>query len=493
MAKEKATASLTQVFDLTISKENIDAMCDKLIAKKAVNFKMAGFRPGKVPHHLVKERFGHEVYHDAVEKLIQDECQKTIVKEKLKLADRPRYDVKSFDHGADVSFQLIVDKMPEINIDGYDQIAIEKLEYTVSDDELNEALERLRSSIVKFNDAGSKDKVENGDRITVDVVVKPASKKAKAQNFNDLVFIVSDEMHPMNLEMVNQLKENKVGETFSYTSEVYASSESAVLEVTFKKHEKPLKDAITDADIVEQTKQENIEKVKELLTAQLKSVGDREVFLFHKRTLFDKLFEQFVFDAPARLVESEFSLIWTRLLEEAQKQNDEELLKDLADEVKLEELKVEYKEIAERRVKLGIIVGALAEKESIQLSQETIAQIVMGEARKYPGQEKKVIHHFQHNPEQLKSLAAPYIEDATVNFVLAQFKGEPRKITLADKKSLFTGILPGYDDETESAEPVKKDKGASKAKKETASSKQEGEETVATEKKKKTTKAKKED
>ncbi|MBA4248974.1 MAG: trigger factor [Candidatus Puniceispirillum sp.] len=490
MAQEmKTSSSLTQVFDLTISKENIDAMCDKLIAKKAVNFKMAGFRPGKVPLHLVRERFVHEVYHDAVEKLIQDECQNTIVKEKLKLADRPRYDVKSFDHGTDVSFQLIVDKMPEIQIDGYDEIAIQKLQYEVSDSELNESLEKLRNSIVKFKDVDAKDKVENQDRITVDVVVKSSNKKAKKQTFNDLVFIVSDEMHPMNIEMVKQLKEHKAGDTFTYESEVYSSAEKATLEVTFKKHEKPLKDPITDADIVEQTKQESIEKVKELLTAQLKSVGDREVFLYHKRVLFDKLFAQFAFDAPTRLVDSEFSLIWSRLLEEAQNQNDEELLKDLADESKLEELKVEYKDIAERRVKLGIIVGALAEKESINLSQDTIAQIIMNEARKYPGEERKVIQHFQKNPDQLKSLAAPYIEDATVNFVLSQIIAEPKKITIEDKKSLFTGILPGYDEENEE---VKVEKKSAKEKKETSVEKNESDD-VSKEKKKKTVKAKKED
>lgn len=384
--------------------------------KKTV--RMPGFRPGKVPLGLLKKQYGRSVLGEIVEQSVNEGSQKAIAEHELRPALKPQIEVTRFDEGQDLEFQMDVEVLPKVPDVDLKALEIEKPVAKVSDDELNRALDDFRRQHATWRAPEPARPAAEGDRVTVDFVGKIDGAPFEGG---------SAEAMPIELgraRMIPGFEEQLIGVELGAkpTLEIsfpegYAKEDLAGKAATFDVEVKAVEEAelpeLDDA-FAETIGFSGADELKEAFRARLQERYDQASRFKAKRALLDKLADGHVFDVPKGMVDMEFEAIWKQLTDEMERhgQSFEESGKTEDD------TKAEYRAIAERRVRLGLILSEIGSTNDVQVTPDELARAVADQARRYPGQEKEVFEFFQQNAQAREQLRAPVFEDKVVDFIL---------------------------------------------------------------------------
>jgi len=384
--------------------------------KKTV--RMPGFRPGKVPLGLLKKQYGRSVLGEIVEQSVNEGSQKAIAEHELRPALKPQIEVTRFDEGQDLEFQMDVEVLPKVPDVDLKALEIEKPVAKVSDDELNRALDDFRRQHATWRAPEPARPAAEGDRVTVDFVGKIDGAPFEGG---------SAEAMPIELgraRMIPGFEEQLIGVEVGAkpTLEIsfpegYAKEDLAGKAATFDVEVKAVEEAelpeLDDA-FAETIGFSGADELKEAFRARLQERYDQASRFKAKRALLDKLADGHVFDVPKGMVDMEFEAIWKQLTDEMERhgQSFEESGKTEDD------TKAEYRAIAERRVRLGLILSEIGSTNDVQVTPDELARAVADQARRYPGQEKEVFEFFQQNAQAREQLRAPVFEDKVVDFIL---------------------------------------------------------------------------
>lgn len=456
---EKSKEGLSVVYNVTVELAEITSSLDGKIAEIAPTLNLKGFRKGKVPVGHVKRLYGKGILSDMLNELVQKGIDQAVNDNNVRPASNP--DVQNLnnidavlDLKSDLVFDILLDILPE-----FETIALETLEITrpvteASDEEVQNALEEIAKQSKAFET--KKGKAKDGDAVICDFLGKIDGVEfdgGKAEGAQ--VVLGSNTFIPGFEEALVGVKagdETIINVTFPESYGVPAlAGKPATFDIKVTDVQAP-KEAAIDDELAKRMGLSDLEALKQALKVDIERQFGALSRAKAKRSLLDALDGSHSFELPPKMVNAEFDAIWQQV--EADKAQGNV---DPDDEGKSEDdLKAEYKTIAERRVRLGLVLAEIGRKGEVQISDQELGQALAQEASRYPGQERQVYEFFQKNPQMLAQLRAPLYEEKVVDFILDKAKVTDKSVSRAE--------LEAEDDDTEVKEEKKPAKAA-KAKK----------------------------
>jgi len=422
---ELSTEGLKRQFKIVVPAGDLSAKVDERLVELARTASMPGFRPGKVPVGLLKKQYGQALYGEALEAAVNQSTAKAIEDRGLKPALQPKVDLKELGEGKDVEFEVAIEVLPEIGKLDFSEIVLERLKAEVPAKDIDEALDRIAKANREQKPVDPPRPAQKGDALKLDFVGSVDGVEFPGGKAEDYVleigsgqFIPGFEDQLIGAELDKPL-EVKVTFPAEYGAQNLAGKD-AVFKCTVKEI-REFVDKPADDELAKKNNFENLEAMRKAVGERIGQDYGQISRSMIKRQLLDKLAESQKFPVPEGLVEGEFNAIWQRV-EEAKK-NGEKLEDDE------DKMRKEYREIAERRVRLGLLLADVGRSNGIEVSPEELNQAVMREAMRYPGQERQVLEFYGKNAELKEQLRAPIFEEKTVDFILELAKVSEKSVT----------------------------------------------------------------
>jgi trigger factor len=425
---ETANEGLKRAYTVTVPAADIAAQKDKRLAELAKDMKLPGFRPGKVPQKVVQARYGTAVMSEVLEASVQEATGKVVSERGLRPALQPRIELVNFSDGADLEFKVDLEVLPEIPMPDFAAISLTRLKATPGDVELNAALDNITRRNASLEEVEAR-AAAKGEVLVCDFVGRIAGEEFQGGSAIDMPIEVAGQgFIPGFTEQLEGLapgEERLVKVAFPVE---YAAAELAGKDAEFTVTAKALKTfakPALDDELAKKMGMDSFEKLRERIMEMLQGEYDGMSRIAIKRKLLDALAERASFTVPEGMVENEFNQIWARVEADmkAGKLDGDDAGKDEAT------LKADYRAIAERRIRLGLLLSEVGRTNNIEVSREELGNAMRAEVQKYPGQEKQVFDFFQKNPGALENLRSPIFEEKVVDFVLELAKVEEQAVT----------------------------------------------------------------
>ncbi|MDB5601277.1 MAG: trigger factor [Xanthobacteraceae bacterium] len=420
------TEGLKREFRVVVPATELD---QKMLARLDVlkdQVKINGFRPGKVPVAHLKKVYGRSAMAEVIENAVRDANTQIVTDNGFKLATDPKItmptekaEVEELINGkSDLSYTVELEIVPEIKLGDFKAIKLEKLVADVSDAEIDKALAAIADQNKPFADKGEGTKAEDGDKLIVSFTGKLEGVPFEGGTGEDIgvnlgsnTFIPGFEPQLVGMT-AGETRTIKVTFPKNYMSDTLAGKD-AEFEVTAKSIEAPGTVTIDDAFAIS-LGLESLDKLKDAVKERLQKEHTQATRQKLKRGLLDALDETHKFEPPPTLVTEEFEAVWRSVAGEIESQG-----RTFADEGTDEEsAKAEYQKIAERRVRLGLVLAEIGDKNNIKVADDEMTRAVVEKARQMPGREQEVWDYYRNNPQALASLRAPIFEEKVVDFLL---------------------------------------------------------------------------
>jgi len=434
---ETLSQELHRQFTVTIAATELEGRVNARLEEMKPRVNLKGFRPGKAPVSFLKKQFGKSIMGEVVEAAVNEGSQKAITDNNLKPALQPRVEPVGsvedvVDGKSDLTFKVIVDLMPDFEATDVSKLTVERLTADIADADIDEALDRLAKGARSYapkDGAAAKDDVAVIDyEGSIDGVPFAGGKGEDfSLTLGSGTFIPGFEDGLIGAQ-TGEARDVNVTFPAEYHAPEMAGKD-AVFKVTVKEVKAPEETKIDD-ELAKKLGLDNLAALKERVREQLADDYKAASRMHLKRRILDALDNAHDFPLPPAMVEHEFTNIWAQVEDELKREG-----KTAADEGKTEdELKAEYRKIAERRVRLGLVLGKLGEQNGITIAGDEVQRAIMARARQFPGQEQQVFQFYAKNPQAQAEIRAPLFEDKVVDFIAELATVNDRKV---DKETLF--------------------------------------------------------
>lgn len=433
---ETVSDGLKREFKITVGANELkDKMAKRLEELKGqVNLK--GFRPGKVPVDHLRRVYGRSVMAEILEQTISEGTQKAVTDSKERPALDPDIKVtedkdemeRVISGEADLAYSISFEILPKIELTDLTKLKFEKPVAEVSDKEIDEGLKRLHEDAVNYEKKDGK--ATDGDQVTIDFVGKIDGKEFDGGKGEDAPVVIGKGMFIPGFE--DGLKGAKSGDKKAikckfpdeYVAKELAGKE-AEFDVTVKEVAAPVL-AELDDDFAKKLGMETIAALRDAIQARLKEDYEAASNARIKRSLLDSLDKAHKFDLPPALVEREFNSVWEQVNSELERAG-----RTFEDEDTTEEkARKEYSDLAERRVRLGLILSEVGEKNEIKIADDEVSEAIMQRVQQFPGQEREVYEYYQKNPQAVAELRVPIFENKVVEHILGQAEVKDKKVSV---------------------------------------------------------------
>jgi len=414
---ELTSEGLKREFKVVISSNDIQSKVDLRLEELGRTTKLPGFRPGKVPMPVLRKRFGTSVMGEVLERAVSDSSYQAMGERGLRPAIQPKIEITSFAEGKDLEYKMAVELLPEIKPVDFKSIALERLKADLPDAEITKAIERLAAASQQTEKVTEDRKTQKGDVLVIDFVGKVGGKEFAGGAAKGHRLELGSNQFIAGFE--DQLIGHKVGTTTDLNvtfPKEYGNDElagkDAVFTVTIQEIHQKLPVTV-DEELAKKMGFDDLAALRKAVSEQMGKEYQRVARSRLKRQLLDKLADGHDFAVPQGMVDIEFDQIWKGIEESRKRGDNDPSIQGKSDD----DLKTEFRGIAERRVRLGLLLSEVGRMNNIQVSQDEVNRALIEEARRYPGQEKKVIEYFRSSPEALAQLRAPLFEDKVVDFI----------------------------------------------------------------------------
>ena len=420
--KEVSAEGLSRELQITVPAADLVAKLDARIEDIKGTVQLKGFRPGKVPAAHIRKTYGAQLMGEVIQETVNETSQQMLNDREERPAMQPEIklvgEVDPVIQGeGDLVYDIAFDIIPAIELIDFSTVKLNRPVVEVDEEKVDEALERLASSRKDFEPRGKTAKSQEGDRVKIDFIGRidgEAFEGGTAEGFE--LELGSGQFIP---GFEDQLIGTKAGDTkdveVSFPEE-YGNAELAgkpsVFEVTVHEVSAP-KDAEINEEFATSLGMESLEKLREAIRDQIGNDYSQMSRGHLKKDLLDQLSDGHSFELPTSMVSLEFEQIWQQFQNELEQQGQK--MDDL-DESE-DDLRAEYKEIAERRVRTGLVLAEVGSKNEIDVTQEELNQGLVQRVQQFPGQEQQVYEYFQKNPEAMAQIRAPLFEEKVVDFI----------------------------------------------------------------------------
>ncbi|RDE06381.1 trigger factor [Sphingomonas aracearum] len=428
---ETLNEGLKRAYTLTITAAEIDGKVDAELKRVAPQVRMPGFRPGKVPANLVRKMHGPALLQDALNTSIQEGVQTLIAEKQLRPAIQPSVELnEGFEPGKDAEIKVALEVLPDVPAPAIDELKLERLTVPASDEAVTEQVEKFAAQQKRFEDAPEGHAAAQGDLVVMDFVGKTSDGVAfEGGTGEDMsVEIGSGRLIPGFEDQIVGVKvgeEKQISVTFP---EDYGAKElagqPATFDLTIKKVQIAGETKIDD-DFAKSLGLESLEQLQGLLRGQIEQELNGLTRTYMKRKLLDQLAEGHDFPVPPTMVEQEFDQIWQQLQHEATHEADPE-----AAMAELESERDDYRKIAERRVRLGLLLSEIGQANGVEVSNQEMQRLIMQAAQQYsPEDRQRFMQYVQQEPMAAAQLRAPLYEDKVVDFLFSKAEITDRETT----------------------------------------------------------------
>jgi trigger factor len=432
---ELSADGLKREFRVVLPAAELDAKANARLAEMKDRVRINGFRPGKVPVAHLKRLYGKSVLAEVIDQAVNEANGQIVEERGFKLAMQPKVELPQdenavkdvIDGKADLSYTINIEVLPAITLGDFKSITLEKPVLAVTDAEVDEAVSRIADANRPY--AAKTGAAETGDRVTVSFVGTLEGEPFEGGSAEDIQVVLGSNSFIPGFE--DQLVGIADGETKTVNVTFPANYAAANLagkdasfEVTAKSVEAP--GALTiDDEFAKTLGMESLEKLKEQVKNRIAQEHNTQSRNKVKRRLLDALDGLHQFEVPPTLAQQEFDGIWNSVTAEMDGQK-----KTFEDEGTTEAAaRDDYRKIAERRVRLGLVLAEIGDKNNIQVSDDEVTRAVVERARQFPGQEQQVWEYYRQNPQALATLRAPLFEEKVVDFLLELAKVTEKPVT----------------------------------------------------------------
>jgi len=434
---ETLSEGLKHEFQILVPVADLDAKVDAKLADLKDKVRLNGFRPGKVPVAHLKKVYGKSVMAETIDETVKDTNNKIFTDHGFKLAGEPKITLPTekdavdalLNGQSDLNYTVAFEVIPPIKLADFKSFSVTKPVVEVTDADVDEAINRIVEQNRPFADKGAGTKAEKGDRVTISfkgTINGEAFEGGTSENIPVVIgsntFIPGFEDQLMGIAAGDN-RVIKLPFPTNYANDKLAGK-NAEFDTTATLLEAPQAIAADD-EFAKKLGIESLDKLKDAARQRIRQDYDSAIRQRVKRQLLDQLDKAHEFGPPQSLVDQEFDLMWQSIVGEMSSAN-----RTFADENTTEEkAKEDYRKIADRRVRLGLVLSEIGEKNNITVTDDEVGKAMVERARQFPGQEKQVWDYYRNNPGALAQLRAPIFEDKVVDFILELANVTENKVT----------------------------------------------------------------
>ena len=428
---ETLNEGLKRAYTLTIPAGEIAAKVDAEVKKAAPQVRMPGFRPGKVPANLIKKMHGPALERDALNTAVQDGVQALMAEKGLRPATQPAVELgEDYAPGKDVEVKVSLEVLPQVPTPNIEGLQLERLTVDTDETAVDEQVQRFASQRKTFTDAMEGHPAVSGDQVVIDFVGRTADGVAFPGGTGEdmAVELGSGQLIPGFEEQMEGVKvgdERTLNVTFpeSY-GEKSLAGKPATFDITVKQVKVPGEVTIDD-EFAKGLGLESLEQLRGLFKGQHEQELNGLTRTYMKRKLLDQLAGSHDFEVPPSMVEQEFAQIWRQLEHEATHEADPE-----AARAEMETEREDYRKIAERRVRLGLLLSEIGQQNGVDVSQAEMQRLAAQAAQQYaPKDRQRFLEYIQQDPVAAAQLRAPLYEDKVVDFLFGKAEVTDRTVT----------------------------------------------------------------
>jgi len=432
---ETLNEGLKRELKIVVSKDDMDAQVNEKLEEMRPQMRLNGFRQGKVPMSHLKKMYGKQAMAELVNEYVSKRTGEVLKEREERAAQQPEISMTEDEKEAeeilackkDFEFSMSYEVIPEINAPELEKLTLKRPVAEVTDAEVDERIEQIGESARPYEE--KKGKASDKDRLTMSYLGKIDGEPFEGGADNDAKLILGSGMFIPGFE--EQLKGAKAGDekTVKVTfpdeyGAAHLAGKEAEFDVTVSLVEKPGELKI-DEEFATKLGMESVEKLREAVRGQMEGQYESHSKGRVKRQVLDQLDEKTKMELPEKMVEQEFNNIWEQMTGELERAG-----KTFKDEGTTEaKAKKEYQGLAERRVRLGLVLASIGEQADVQVSEEEMQQAVYQQVQQYPGQEQQVLDYFRQNPDAVAGLRAPIYEDKVVDFIVDKANVSDEKVS----------------------------------------------------------------
>ena len=439
---ETLSQGLKREFKVVLPATELEERLTSELATLKDRVRINGFRPGKVPVQHLRRLYGRSVMADVVQNAVNEANRKIVDENKLKLALDPQIQFpenkdeveRAMEAKADLAFTVALEVLPSFELADLSDVSVKKLTAGVSDAEVQEALERMAKQNSAFAAKGEGAEAAAGDRLVIDFVgtidgepFEGGTGDGVQLELGSGSFIPGFEDQLVGAK-AGDAREVRVAFPADYQAQ-HLAGKDAVFDVTVKEVQAPGEVTIDDA-LAKGFGMESLDKLKDAVRTAIQRDFEAQSRRRVKRELLDALDAKYGFELPPSLVDQEFNGVWQQVEADMKRAN-----RSFADENTSEEAaRAEYRRIAERRVRLGLVLAQIGEATDIKVTDDEVTQALVERVRQFPGQEKQVWEFYRKNPQAMAEIRAPIFEEKVVDHILSQVKVSEEPVS---KEALF--------------------------------------------------------
>ena len=449
--KEKKTTGLKREFEITITNKTINELVQNKISELAPKASIPGFRPGKVPHSIIKSRFGKQIFGEVVNESLNNASKKIVDDFKINAATQPKMDVKTLDEGKDIKVDYSVEIMPDFKVPDLTKLKITRPIVKVEEKQVDESIKRIASQNSKTEKIKKERKTKLNDTVVIDFegkinneVFEGGTAKSHHLKIGSKSFIPGFED-----KLIGKSSGQNLDVDLNFPKDYQAkelAGKKVIFNVTINEIREDVKTEIND-DFAKSLGLDNLESLKKNVKEQIINQHSIQSRSKMKREILDLLANSVDFDLPNTLVEDEYQSVCMAMKpnqkttdDQKDKSNDESMTKSEKDDAL---------SISKRRVRLGLILAEIGRLNNIKVEEKDTQNAMMQELQRYPGKEKEILDYFKKNPEAQNQLSGPVFEDKIIDFI----------VELAEVKEKYVSTEDLYkEDDTDIKNELKKEK-----------------------------------
>ncbi|MFQ3307579.1 MAG: trigger factor [Candidatus Midichloriaceae bacterium] len=416
-------------FQVTIPFEDINKKIEEKVLEAAKTFKMPGFREGKVPVSIVRQKVGKEERGKEIQNSVSKAIAEIVTSKKLSPASTPNVEITSFDEEKGLSIKIAITVLPEIPEIKWDAVEVEKVNIKISKKEIDDSKNMILKDFRTHKKAGKEYTTALGDKVVIDFHGKIDGKEFDGNKAEKMELVIGDNkfLYDFEKNLVGCKKDEEKSFEIEFPKD-YPNKDLISKKATFdvKICEVMELEKVTSVtpDMLKKLGVESEEKLVEFIKNKIKFDFDNASRMRMKKELFDKVDAKYDFDVPQEMLDQDFEMIWKDV--EKNRETNEELKKK-----SIEDLQKEYKKISKRRVKLGLIMADIARKNNILVSDDEIREIVNIQANQNPEIKEKMLQYYQ-SAENLEKIRGPILEEKTMDLLLTKIKIKEVEMTSED-------------------------------------------------------------
>ena len=412
---------------------------------KTVNLK--GFRPGKVPVDVLKRQFGKAVYGEVLEKILKETSTKALEEKKIKVAGQPKLDLKSYGEGKDLNYTLEIDELPSIKLKSIENIKFTDYEINVTDGEVKKRIDDIAKNQNNFKDKKENESAENDDLVVFDYEGTIENKNFEGGQGKNTQIVLGKDLFIKGFDkQLLGVKKNQEKEVTVNLPENYPRKEFANKKANFKckilKVKKP-ESAEIDDQFAKNLGAKDLSDLKQLVTKQIQHQYKMNLNALSKDNILKQIEKLHDVDLPDNLIQQELALISQGLKKE-----------------EIEKNKKENEKIAKKRIKLGLILNELGEKNNLKVEEHELKNEIQKQIQSMPNQQKQILEYYQKNPSAAVSLRGSIYEEKIINLIKQKSKLLKKTISLKEAEEIIKGDsqIKKYSKSSVEKEKIKKPK-----------------------------------